>query len=113
MKKNRPATMVSILCAVSDKERLTELLYRETSTLGVRIREVDRECLAREVVRVETKFGAIDVKIARSGSEIVNVMPEYEQVKAAARENGVSFLDVRDAVLNQVREGKKSVSPEV
>ena len=44
MKKNRPATVVSILCQPGDKDKLADLLYRETSTLGVRIREIEREC---------------------------------------------------------------------
>ncbi len=57
MKKNRPATMVSILCEQSKKEILTELLYTETSTLGVRIKKVERDCLPREIVEVETEFG--------------------------------------------------------
>ena len=57
MKKNRPATMISILCDLSKKEILTELLYSETSTLGVRIREVERACLPREIIKVETEFG--------------------------------------------------------
>jgi uncharacterized protein (DUF111 family) len=53
MKKNRPATMISILCNAEKKEILTELLYTETSTLGVRIKETERECLPRKIVKVE------------------------------------------------------------
>jgi uncharacterized protein (DUF111 family) len=112
MKKNRPATMVSILCEPGRREALTDLLYRETSTLGVRVREVDRECLPREIVKVSTEFGVVDVKIARRGHEIMNAMPEYEQVKEIARERGVALLVVRDAVLAKLNEKEKSSGAE-
>ena len=100
--------MISILCERSKKEIFTDLLYRETSTLGVRIREVERECLSREFIKVKTDFGEIDVKIARRGDEIMNAMPEYEQVKNLAREKGVAFSVVRDAVLAKLNEKQKS-----
>lgn len=99
MKKNRPAVMLSVLCARSSRSALTEMIYRETSTLGIRVREVERECLDREIVRVQTEFGAVDVKIGRLQGAVVNAMPEYEQVKQLALENGVAFRIVRDAAL--------------
>ena len=73
MKKNRPATLVSILCEAEKKDILTELLFAETSTLGVRISEVERNCLPRETIKIETEFGEIDVKIARFGEKIINI----------------------------------------
>ena len=108
MKKNRPATMVSILCKSVNKDIFAELLYSETSTIGVRIREVDRECLSREMVSVETRYGTVDVKIARRADEVMNAMPEYDQVKKLAREKGVAFSVVRDAVLAQLDTKEKS-----
>jgi len=88
MKKNRPATLVSILCKPSEKEKFINLLISETPTLGVRVREVERICLAREISKVETKFGEISVKIARFGEKIVNIKPEFEILKEiAGREN--------------------------
>jgi len=110
MKKNRPATVVSILCQPSDKDKLADLLYRETSTLGVRIREIERECLPREFVRVETKYGPVDVKIARRGVDIVNAMPEFDQVKKLALEHKVSFVTVRDAVWAELNKEKTSAA---
>lgn len=103
MKKNRPATMVSILCGEDKRSALTELLYRETTTLGIRVRTVERECLPREMISVETEFGAVDVKVARLSGEIVNAMPEYDQVKLLANKHGVAFRQVRDAVDAQLR----------
>ena len=103
MKKDRPATMVSILCDNVRKDRILELLYRETSTLGVRIRQVEREALEREIVTVNTRFGAVDVKIGRLDGLVVNAMPEYEQVKSAAVANHVPFIAVRDAALDALK----------
>lgn len=106
MKKNRPATMISILCKTSDREAFSDLLYRETSTIGVRVREVERECLEREFIKVKTEFGEVEVKIARRGDQIVNAMPEYEQVRTLAIKNGTAFSIVRDAVLAKLNERK-------
>lgn len=102
MKKNRPASMVSILCGTEQKHVFTDLLYRETSTIGVRVRKVQRECLAREKVSVHSEYGDIDVKIARLDGDVVNVMPEYEQVKQAALARDVPFRIVHEAVSARV-----------
>lgn len=108
MKKNRPATMISILCEAEKKDVLTRLLYTETTTIGVRIKRVERECLDREIVTVSTEFGNIDVKIARLKGKIVNSMPEYENVKGAAIEYGVPFKTVREAALAKLAEKEAS-----
>jgi uncharacterized protein (DUF111 family) len=84
MKKNRPATMISVLCAKEKREVLSDLLYAETTTLGLRVRTVQRECLKREVVKVDTRFGTLEVKVARYNGRVSNVMPEYEQLKEFA-----------------------------
>jgi len=102
MKKNRPATMISILCEADKKDVLTRLLYTETTTIGVRIKRVERECLDREIVTVSTEFGDIDVKIARLDGKIVNSMPEYDHVKRAAIGQNVPFKMVREAVLTKL-----------
>ncbi len=105
MKKNRPATMVSILCEPEKKDALTTLLYKETTTIGVRVTSVERECLERDTRTVSTKFGQIDVKIAKLDGKIVNSMPEYDQVSRAAIEHGVPFRVVRDTVLANSKKG--------
>ena len=102
MKKNRPATMVSILCSEDKRSELTEMLYRETTTLGVRTRRVERECLPREILRVDSEYGSVDVKVARYQGEIVNAMPEYDHVRLLAKEKGVTFRKVRDAVMAEL-----------
>ncbi len=62
MKKNRPATMVSILCKPLDQDKFIGLLVSETTTLGVRVSVVERTCLSREISKIETKFGEVPVK---------------------------------------------------
>lgn len=103
MKKNRPATMLSILCKREQKDQMMDLLYSETSTLGVRVRSVEREILAREIVSVNTRFGSIDIKVGKLNGKVFNAMPEYEQLKAAAIGNNVPFNTVRDAALDALK----------
>ncbi|HXG82939.1 MAG TPA: nickel pincer cofactor biosynthesis protein LarC [Pyrinomonadaceae bacterium] len=98
MKKNRPATMVSVLCDKAKREDLIKLLYTETTTLGVRIREVERNCLPRRIVKVETEFGAIDFKIAGTSEKIVNAKPEYEQIRKIALKSGKSLREIEKTV---------------
>jgi uncharacterized protein (TIGR00299 family) protein len=108
MKKNRPAVMLSVLCSTAKREELTTLIYSETTTLGIRVRDVERECLEREFVRVETKYGAVDVKVGTSNGVVVNVMPEYDQVRKLAAENGIPFRVVRDAAIAAYNISKSS-----
>jgi uncharacterized protein (TIGR00299 family) protein len=91
MKKNRPAVLVSILCQTNQREAMQNLLFSETTTLGVRSYEVERRALERETVRVETPYGQIDVKVASINGRVVNQMPEYEQCRAAAERAGVAL----------------------
>jgi uncharacterized protein (TIGR00299 family) protein len=98
MKKNRPGVLLSILCAPDRKEQLTELLFKETTTLGVRSYEVERRALRRSSKRVETQYGPIDVKVAHLNGHVVNEMPEFEQVRAAATKAGVPLKIVEEAV---------------
>jgi pyridinium-3,5-bisthiocarboxylic acid mononucleotide nickel chelatase len=97
MKKGRPGVLLSVLCRLEDKDRLNEMLFAETTTLGVRSYEVKRRALEREIVRVETQYGAIDVKVARLNGHVVNEMPEYEQCRAAARKASVPLRVVESA----------------
>ncbi|MCM3871406.1 MAG: nickel pincer cofactor biosynthesis protein LarC, partial [Pyrinomonadaceae bacterium] len=71
MKKGRPGVLLSVLCRPEDKESLTEMLFAETTTLGIRSYEVARRALEREIVRVETQYGPIDVKVARLNGHVV------------------------------------------
>ena len=98
MKKNRPGVLLSVLCEAERKEQLLNLLFTETTTLGVRSYEVERRALRRSMVRVETQYGPIDVKVAHLNGRVVNEMPEFEQVRAAATKASVAVKVVEDAV---------------
>ncbi len=98
MKKNRPATKLSVLCKPVEKEKFLELVFKETTTLGVRVSEVERNCLPREIIRVETEFGAIDVKVAKLGEKIMNAKPEFEQVKEIAERAGISVRRIVEEI---------------
>ena len=98
MKKNRPGVLLSVLCAGDQKETLMKLLFTETTTLGVRSYEVARRALRRSMVRVETAYGPIDVKVAHLNGRVVNEMPEFDQCRAAASKAGVPVKVVEDAV---------------
>jgi hypothetical protein len=74
-----------------------KLLFLETTTLGVRSYEVNRRALQRSLVRVETQYGPIDVKVAHLDGRVVNEMPEFEQCRQAAIAAGVPVKVVEDA----------------
>ena len=107
MKKNRPGVLLSVLCRSDEKEAVMKLLFMETTTLGVRSYEVGRRALQRSVVRVETQYGPIDVKVAHLDGRVVNEMPEFEQCREAAARAGVPLKVVEEAArlaLAKVRE---------
>jgi uncharacterized protein (DUF111 family) len=103
MKKNRPGVLLSVLCERDRKESLMNLLFTETTTLGVRSYEVERRALRRSVTRVETAYGPIGVKVAHLNGSVVNEMPEFEDVRAAAMKAGVPLKVVEDAVRAAIR----------
>jgi uncharacterized protein (TIGR00299 family) protein len=97
MKKNRPGVLLSILCRDEQRATLSELLFSETTTLGIRAYEVERRALERRIVTVETQYGPIDVKVAQLNGHVVKEMPEYEQCRRAAREANVPLRVVEEA----------------
>ena len=108
MKKNRPGVLLSVLCEAAEKENVMKLLFTETTTLGVRSYEVTRRALQRSVVRVETQYGPIDVKVAHLDGRVVNEMPEFEQCRQAAVKADVPLKIVEDAArvaLSKIRHG--------
>ncbi len=94
MKKNRPATLVSILCKYAQKEKLIELLYTESTTIGVRVDSVERECLNRESHCIETAYGRVDIKIALLNGVVVNVKPEFDQLVGLSRSSGTELKKI-------------------
>lgn len=105
MKKSRPATLVSVLADPTLVDSLSEILFRETTTLGVRVKEIERRCLEREWREVETEYGVVRMKIGRLAEEAVNAAPEYEDCVRLARERGVSAKLVYEAAQEALRQG--------
>jgi uncharacterized protein (TIGR00299 family) protein len=103
MKKNRPAVMLSCLCAEDQRDKFARLILENTSTLGVRISTHRRDVLNRTIETVQTKYGEIHIKCAH-GFGAIKYKPEYNDVLAAAKQHGVSFTTVYDAVRHETAE---------
>jgi NCAIR mutase (PurE)-related protein len=99
MKKNRPGVTLSVLCDPERAEPLAEILFAETSTLGVRMSRWERLCLEREWVQAQTPWGPVRVKIGRRDGRVLTRTPEYEDCKRIAREAGVPLKQVQAAAL--------------
>jgi pyridinium-3,5-bisthiocarboxylic acid mononucleotide nickel chelatase len=99
MKKNRPGTLLTVVSRPEHREALSRVLFRETTTIGVRYHEMSRERLDREMVPVATPFGPIRFKVARQGQEILNAAPEFDDCARAAAERGVPLKDVQAAAV--------------
>jgi len=106
MKKNRPAILLTLLCRTADQGQMMELIFRETTTLGVRSGASRRWVLRREVREVNTQYGPVRVKIARLGGRVVNVRPEYEDLKALAEKTGLPLKALRDSILQETESRK-------
>ncbi len=94
MKKNRPGMLLTILCKPEDASKLTQLVFTETTTLGVRRREEMRQTLARRWERVGTRWGNVRVKIASMNGTVTNYAPEYEDCRRIAAEHHVPLKQV-------------------
>jgi pyridinium-3,5-bisthiocarboxylic acid mononucleotide nickel chelatase len=94
MKKNRPGLLITILCESEDVSRVIDMVFRETTTIGVRTYEVRRKTLDRELVPVETEFGSVRVKLSLSEGLVMNAAPEYEDCQKIAMERGVPLKQV-------------------
>jgi len=97
MKKNRPGVLLSILCRAPERAALTDLVFSETTTLGIRTYEVERRALQRKIVTVETQYRSIDVKVAQLNGHVLKAMPEYEQCREAARRANVPLRLIEEA----------------
>jgi pyridinium-3,5-bisthiocarboxylic acid mononucleotide nickel chelatase len=100
MKKNRPAMKITCVCAVSDVDRLAELMFCETTTIGIRYSIAQRKTLRREFMKVQTGFGVVTMKVSYSGDRPVNFVPEFEDCRQLALEKGVALKEVQSAAIH-------------
>ena len=94
MKKNRPGTLLTVLCQPEQAEKLIQLIFSETTTLGVRRREESRQTLARRWESVRTEWGEVRIKIASMNGTVTNYAPEYEDCRRIAAEHHVPLKTV-------------------
>lgn len=94
MKKNRPGMLLTVHCKPSDADKLMQLIFAETTTLGVRRREEARQVLARRWENVRTQWGEVRIKIASMNGTVTNCAPEYEDCRRIAAEHHVPLKSV-------------------
>lgn len=99
MKKNRPAWMLNVICAKEDIEKLESIIFRETTTIGIRRVEMERTVLKREMRKVQTVYGEALVKACMT-EEGSRFYPEYESVVKICREKGLAYPEVYEKILN-------------
>lgn len=99
MKKGRPGTLLTVLCDPAASAEMERLILRETSTLGVRIRQDRRACLERRHMAVQTAFGEIRMKVGSLEGEVLNAAPEFEDCRAAAKLHDVPLKQVQQAAI--------------
>jgi uncharacterized protein (DUF111 family) len=99
MKKNRPGTLLTVIAAPADRERVTATIFRETTTIGVRYREMSRECLDRESISVDTPLGPVRMKVARRNGAVLNAAPEFDDCVRLASEHGRPVKDIQALAL--------------
>jgi uncharacterized protein (TIGR00299 family) protein len=111
MKKNRPGLTISILCEPEKSDALSQLLFEQTTTIGVRIHEARRKVLDREQVTVETPYGPVRVKVARHNGVVMNAAPEFDDCQRLATEKSVPLKQVinsaRNAYLQKAEKASK------
>jgi uncharacterized protein (DUF111 family) len=95
MKKNRPGTLLTVIAAPDRLPQISDVIFRETTTIGLRHSEVDRDCLPREIVDVDTALGAVRFKIARRDGRVMNAVPEFEDCARLAAANNLSVKEVQ------------------
>jgi uncharacterized protein (TIGR00299 family) protein len=103
MKKSRPGSLITVLTKPQDCLAMEELLLKETSTFGVRKSECSRRILSRRFEKIETPYGNLTVKIGYEGDKIYKITPEYEEIKEAAIEYKLPFLEIYSIVQLKAR----------
>jgi uncharacterized protein (TIGR00299 family) protein len=95
MKKNRPGTLMTIIARPDERDPLIDLVFHETTTIGVRFHEMSRQCLDRETVNVATALGEVRFKVARQAGRVLNAQPEFDDLVRLAREHARPVKEVQ------------------
>ncbi len=97
MKKSRPSAMLTVLVKCGEEKKISDIIFSETSTLGIRISHSQRFCMDRELVKVNTQYGDVRVKVANIG-DIMKFAPEYEDCRSIALKTGMPIKEVYELV---------------
>ena len=109
MKKNRPGTLLTVIAPPQLRAALSDVIFRETTTIGLRYNEVEREVLRREIIAVETSLGPVRFKLAWRDGRVVNAVPEFEDCAALSRTHRMSVKDVQATALQAY--GSRATAP--
>ncbi len=105
MKKGRPGTILNVLCKETDTEKFYNFILNETSTFGVRVYPLERYCIDRKIITIDTQYGKVNVKAGLKDGKIIKISPEYEECRRIAEKNNVPLQVVYKKVSEQaVRE---------
>ena len=110
MKKNRPGTLLTVIASPDRRAQLADVIFRETTTIGLRHYDVDRECLQREIVAVETPIGAVRFKVSRRDGRVMNAVPEFEDCAKLAVANNLPVKEVQAIAANAYHAGRPDPS---
>jgi hypothetical protein len=105
MKKNRPGTLLTVIVSPERRAEMATVIFRETTTIGLRYSEVERECLDREIVSVATPIGAVRFKVARREGRVLNAVPEFEDCAKLAAVEHLSVKEVQAMAVSAYRDG--------
>lgn len=103
MKKNRPGVVLTVICGRNEEELLVDIILKNTTTLGIRSSVSKRHRMDREIVKIETDFGEVGIKIASKG-DFKKAAPEYEDCKKIARKTGLPLGDIYSSALEKAKE---------
>jgi len=109
MKKSRPSIMLTVLANYRDEKKFSDIIFKETSTLGVRLSHSSRYCMNRELVKVNTQYGDVRVKVASLG-DIMKFAPEYEDCKSIAQRTGLPIVKVYELVNEKYRQEGNNIA---
>ncbi|MEJ2637965.1 MAG: nickel pincer cofactor biosynthesis protein LarC [Desulfosarcinaceae bacterium] len=101
MKKNRPGTLLSVICLPDAVEKFAKILMRETTTIGLRWRFENRIKARRVIEKIDTRFGPVDIKLAKNNGRIINLTAEYEDCKRVALEKKIPLKKVMDEIKSE------------
>jgi uncharacterized protein (TIGR00299 family) protein len=100
MKKCRPGILLTVICSLEKINLCEEIIFQETTTLGIRRQIQARSILAREIQEIETQYGKLRVKIAKNNNTIIKIQPEYEDCAALARKHNLPWWLIHQTALN-------------